>query len=307
MSAPELARHLEVSTRTIYRDVDALGTAGIPVYVDRGAQGGIRLLEGYRTDLTGLSPGEAESLFLMGIPGPLDELGLAPDMDAARHKLLAALPQARRPLAERLSQRVHVDTRGWDRAPLQTPHLATLAQAVLTDRRLTMVYLRGEDNREVRRTVDPLGLALKAGIWYLVAISGRWDVVFRVSRIRSVQILDERARRPHDFDLAAYWASWLADFESRRGGTTVHLRIDPVVVADLPRLLGEAVRTQVLDASADGRGWLDLEVAFDSIHEARTALLGLGASVEVVSPDELRAEMARAAREVAELYVGQPA
>jgi predicted DNA-binding transcriptional regulator YafY len=300
MSAPELARHLEVSTRPIYRDVDALGTAGIPVYVDRGAQGGVRLLEGYRTDLTGLSPGEAEALFLMGVPGPLDELGLAPEMEGARRKLLAALPQARRPLAERLRHRVHVDTVGWDQAPVHATHLATIAQAVLSERRISMVYVRA-DNREVKRTVDPLGVVLKAGIWYLVSLSGKYDVVFRVSRVRSVTVGDQPARRPHDFDLPGYWEQWLADFESRKGSVSVRIRLDPVVAAELPRHLGEAVRSKVLDAVAD-HGQLEIDLIFDSIVEARTSLLGLGPDIEVVSPAELRAEMARTAREVTKLY-----
>jgi predicted DNA-binding transcriptional regulator YafY len=305
MSAPELAGHLEVSTRTIYRDVEALSTAGIPVYVERGAQGGIRLLDGYHTDLTGLSPGEAEALFLMGIPGPLDELGLAPEMDAARRKLLAALPQARRPLAQRLRHRVHVDTVGWDKAPVHTSHLVTIAQAVLTERRITMVYVRGDDNREVRRTVDPLGVVLKAGIWYLVAISSKYDLVFRISRVRSVTVLDQPARRPHDFDLPAYWAHWLKDLESRRGGVAVRIRVDAVVAAELPRHLGEAVRSQVLDAAPSAAGQLELDLVFDSIQEARMSLLGLGAAMEVLSPVELRAEMARAAREVLTVYTDE--
>jgi predicted DNA-binding transcriptional regulator YafY len=302
MSAPELARHLEVSTRTIYRDVDALGTAGIPVYVDRGAQGGIRLLDGYQTDLTGLSPGEAEALFLMGIPGPLDQLGLSSDMEGARRKLLAALPQIRKPSAERLRQRVHVDTAGWDRAALHAPHLAAVARAVLSERRLTMVYVRS-DNREVRRTVDPLGLVLKTGIWYLVGLSGRWDVVYRLSRVRSVEVLDQPSRRPYDFDLVGYWTQWLTDFESRLESLKVRIRVDRVVASDLPRYLGESVRGQVLAAAtAAPSGQLELDLTFESVEEARKSLLGLGASVEVLSPSELRAEMARAAADLTRLY-----
>jgi predicted DNA-binding transcriptional regulator YafY len=222
-------------------------------------------------------------------------------MDAARRKLLAALPQARRPLAERLRQRVLVDTVGWDQAPVHATHLITIAQAVLTERRISMVYVRA-DNREVHRTVDPIGVVLKAGIWYLVSISGKYDVVFRVSRVRSVSVLGEKARRPHDFDLAAYWEQWLVDLESRRGVVSVRIRVDPVVAAELPRHLGEAVRSRVLDAAPSASGKLELDLIFESVGEARASLLGLGRDVEVVSPTELRAEMARVAREMAELY-----
>ena len=277
MSAPELARHLEVSTRTIYRDVEALGTAGIPVYLERGANGGIRLLEGYRTDLTGLSPGEAEALFLMGVPGPLDKLGLSPELPEARRKLLAALPQGRHRLAERLHQRIHVDTTSWDQGPPHAAQLATVARAVLTDRRLALVYVRA-DNREVNRSVDPLGLALKGGIWYLVALFGRWDTVYRVSRIRSAELVDEPARRPYDFDLAAYWAAWVEDLGSRRAEVTVHVRLGPEAAAELPRRLGEALRTQILQAGAAPQilragaapaGAIELALVFESVEDAR--------------------------------------
>jgi predicted DNA-binding transcriptional regulator YafY len=183
-------------------------------------------------------------------------------------------------------------------------HLATIAGAVLGERRLSMIYVRA-DNREVKRIVDPLGVVLKAGIWYLVAILGKWDVVFRLSRVRSVTLLDQPARRPHDFDLPGYWKQWLADFESRKGSVAVRIRVDPVVSAELPRQLGEAVRTKVLDAAPSERGQLEIDLIFGSIAEARTSLLGLGRDIEVLSPPELRAEMGRAAREVLDLYAGE--
>jgi predicted DNA-binding transcriptional regulator YafY len=311
MSAPQLARRLEVSVRTIYRDVEALSTAGIPVYVERGPTGGVRLLDGYRTDLTGLSPGEAEALFLLEIPGPLDQLGEASELAQARRKLLAALPQGRRPVAERLRRRVHVDTTGWDQSPVHAPHLATIADAVLSDRRIAMSYVRS-DNREVERRVDPLGLVLKAGIWYLVGYAGRWDVVYRLSRVRSVEVLAAPCRRPPDFDLAGYWDRWLDDFESYRGGTKVRIRADQATAVDLPRQLGEAVRGRVLAAAAaaaaaGGDSAFELDLVFESVDEARTSLLGLGAAVEVLSPGELRAEMARAAAGVVRLYAGEAA
>jgi len=304
MSAPELARHLEVSVRTIYRDVEALSGAGIPVYVERGPRGGVWLIDGYRTDLTGLSPGEAEALFLLDIPGPIDQLGVASELKQARHKLAAALPQGRRPVAERLRQRVHVDTTGWDQAPVPASHLATVADAVLTDRRIAMTYVRS-DNVEVQRRVDPLGLVLKGGIWYLVGYAGRWDVVYRLSRVRSVEVLPDPCRRPPDFELAGYWDRWLADFQSWRGGTTVRVRLDRLAAAELPRHLGEAVRGQVLAGVAAARnGPVELELFFESVADARSSLLGLAGAVEVVSPAELRAELARAAAEVVRLYAG---
>ena len=299
MSAGELARELEVSPRTIYRDVEALGAAGVPVYAERGAGGGIRLLDGYRTDLTGLSPGEAEALFLMGIPGPLDQLGLGSSLDAAQRKVLAALPPAGRATAERVRQRVHVDATGWERTPRPLPWLVTIARALWAERRLALRYVRA-DNQEVDRRVDPLGLVLKAGQWYLVAIAGEWDVTFRVSRVRWAELLDEPSRRPDDFDLTTHWATFLDDFESRRGAVPVRLRVAPEAVDDLPRFLGEHVRAGLLDA--DRSAPVELEVTFASLEDARAQLLGLGPSVVVLDPPELRDELVRVAREVIDAY-----
>jgi predicted DNA-binding transcriptional regulator YafY len=304
MTAPELAEELECSPRTIYRDLDALSGAGVPVYAERGVNGGIRLLDGYKTDLTGLSPGEAEALFLMGIPGPLDELGLGSALEGAQRKVLAALPESRRPGAERISQRIYVDAAGWDRDPGQLPWLPIVARALWTDRKLQMLYVRA-DNRMVQRRVDPLGLVLKAGNWYLVATTGRYQTVYRVSRVRRADVVDdEPLKRPPDFDLASYWVTWLAEFESRREADTteVHVLVSPEVAADMPRLFGEDVRLQVMHARPGEDGRCELKLTFSSMDEARLHLLGWGRAIEVVSPGQLRDELARAAREVMDLY-----
>jgi predicted DNA-binding transcriptional regulator YafY len=301
LSAPALAEELEVSVRTIYRDVDALSAAGIPVYATRGPQGGVRLLDGYRTDLTGLSPGEAEALFLMGIPGPMDELGLGSALDAVQRKVLAALPAAGRLTAERVRQRILVDATGWDRSPRALPWLPTIAEAVWSGRCLTMDYIRS-DNRHVRHRVDPRGLVLKAGQWYLVGWVGKWDVTFRVSRVRSAEVLDELSTGPEDFDLSAYWQNWLVEFGSQRGGLDVHLRVAPDAIDQLPRFLGEDVRAKTLEARADPSAWLELDLTFDSLEEARAQLLGLGTDIVVEEPLELREELARVAAQIVAQY-----
>lgn len=305
MSAPELAEELEVSVRTIYRDVEALSGAGVPVYAERGTGGGIRLLEGYRTDLTGMSPGEAETLFLMGMPGPLDELGLGTASDAAQRKLLAALPPAGRATAEQVRQRVHVDATGWDRAPRQVTWLPVLARAVWAERRVHLTYVRA-DSKEVDYDVDPLGLVLKGGQWYLLALVREYDVTFRVSRVRGVDILDEAVRRPKGFDLAEQWAASVQEFDEYRTQLSVRLRVALEAAADLPRLLGESVRAQLderLPASTEsGDGFVEVDLAYESLADARADLLGIGPSVEVLSPPELRTEMAKVAADVAKLY-----
>jgi predicted DNA-binding transcriptional regulator YafY len=301
MSAPALARELEVSTRTIYRDLEALGAAGVPVYAERGAQGGVRLIEGYRTNLTGLTAGEAEALFLMGTPGPLDELGLGPALDGAHRKLMATLSPAGRTHAERVRQRVHVDPAGWEREPRDLPWLPVIARALWNDHRLDVRYVRG-DNQVVERTVDPLGLVLKAGQWYLAALSGKWDVTYRVSRVLEATEVQKRANRPDDFDLVEYWAAHLAEFEAERGRAVVRVRVSPTAIDRLPAHLGEGVRSQTLEVEPDPDGWRQLELVFASLAEARTQLLGLGADVVVVEPSELRADMARVAGDVVDLY-----
>ncbi|MFD1150012.1 helix-turn-helix transcriptional regulator, partial [Saccharothrix hoggarensis] len=168
MTARELADELEVSIRTIYRDVEALGASGVPVYADRGPAGGYRLVDGYRTRLTGLTTEEAESLFLAGMPGPAAELGLGAVVAAAQLKVLAALPPELRSRAGRVRERFHLDAPGWFRGDEGTPHVAGIADAVWRQRRLRIRYVRWAQV-EVERTVEPLGLVLKAGTWYLVA------------------------------------------------------------------------------------------------------------------------------------------
>src|SRR5579859_347700 len=303
MSAPELARHLEVSVRTIYRDVEALSAAGIPVYVERGPRGGLRLLDGYRTDLTGLSTAEAEALFLLGLPGPLEQLGMRPALDGARRKLLAALPAARRQSAEGARQRVHVDPTGWDQSAGRTPHLLTIAHALFAARKLELDYVRA-DNQLVRRTVSPQGLVLKGSIWYLVALAGRWDATFRVSRVRSAAVIDEPATQIPDFDLTAYWERSVAEVASERakGRVTVHLRADRAAADELPWVLGEATRHQVVSAAEEDREALDLEVSFDSIDDACRTLLSLGGSVEVLDPPQLREHLVRGAHALIARY-----
>src|SRR3954454_10086623 len=183
MTAEQLARELEVSVRTIYRDVDALSIAGVPIYADRGPLGGIRLVDGYRTRLTGLTTQEAEALFLSGLPGPAAQLGLGTVVTAARLKVLAALPPELRARASRISQRFHLDAPGWFQGSESVPHLQTLSTAVWEDRKLSLGYRRNDGNT-VDRVVDPLGLVLKAGVWHLVVqTSGAAPRTYRVSRI----------------------------------------------------------------------------------------------------------------------------
>jgi predicted DNA-binding transcriptional regulator YafY len=211
LTAPELAERLEVSVRTIHRDIESLAAAGVPVEAIRGPAGGYRLPGGYRTRLTGLTADEAEALFAAGMPGPAAELGLGGELAAARLKVLAALPAELQERATRAQRLFHLDTRGWFRAEDRVPQLPALAAAVWRGCRVRIRYREGR--RVVRRTLDPLGLVLKGGAWYLVAHRAAGMRVYRISRVVSVRHLEEELRRPRGFDLARYWEQWSREFE----------------------------------------------------------------------------------------------
>ena len=298
MSAPDLARELEVSVRTVFRDVDALSAAGVPVFAERGAGGGIRLVAGYQTDLTGLSSNEAQALLLLGIPGPLDDLGLSAHHRAAERKLLAALPAAARSDAERTRQRLHVDAAGWDRPPSDVAFLATVTDATFRDRRLRLAYERG-DTRRVTRVVDPLGLVLKGGTWYLVGLVDGDHRVFRISRVRGVDVLDEGFERPGDFDLGEFWSAWSAAYSAGVDWVTVRVRVAAAFLAELPWAVGEHVRSALGSARRARDGSVTLDLRYYSYDEARRSVLGMGTQVDVVRPGRLRREVAEEARAVA--------
>lgn len=219
MTARELSDELEVSLRTIYRDVESLSAAGVPVYADRGPTGGYQLLDGYRTRLTGMTGDEADTLFLAGMPGPAAELGLGAMLAAAELKLLAALPPELGGRAARVRQRFHLDAPGWFRQDEPTPHLAALADAVWNDRLVEVRYRRWKQPREVTRTLAPLGVVLKAGRWYLVARAGEETRTYRVGEVLEVTTLDGRFARPDDFDLAGFWQVWTRRYEESVYGT----------------------------------------------------------------------------------------
>lgn len=303
LTATELAEELEVSVRTVYRDVDALGEAGVPIYAERGPQGGMRLVEGYRTRLTGLTTDEAEALFLSGLPGPAAELGLGTVVAAARLKVLAALPPELRSRASRLGQRFHLDAPGWFQSAEATPHLVTLSTAVWEDRRADVRYDRGA--REVLRTLDPLGLVLKGGVWYLVAMSDGQIRTYRVSRCREVALRPDHFARPDVFDLAAFWTESTAAYEATVERVLVELRVHPDRLGPLAGAVGEAAvaGAERLDVP-DRDGWLHLRLLLDWPDEVHERLLPLGPWVEVLTPLDVRERLISTARQTLARYGG---
>jgi predicted DNA-binding transcriptional regulator YafY len=301
MTAAELAQELEVSERTVHRDVDALGEAGVPIYAERGPHGGVQLVEGYRTRLTGMTGDEAEALFLSGLPGPAAELGLGTVVTAARLKVLAALPSELRVRASRLVERFYLDAAGWFRGGDSVPHLAAVAEAVWEGRRLWIEYER--DDVRVERVLEPLGLVLKAGIWYAVASVEGEIRTYRLSRVTAARPLDERFERPDGFDLAAHWSESIAAYEREVPRIDVTVRVAPARLPALADLLGNQV---VADAERlaepDPDGWTRLVLRLDYPHDAPGRLLGLGRDMEVLGPPEVRARVIELADGVIERH-----
>jgi predicted DNA-binding transcriptional regulator YafY len=294
MTAAELSRELEVSVRTIHRDVDALSASGVPIYAERGPLGGVRLVDGYRTRLTGMTADEAEALFLSGLPGPAAELGLGTVVAAARLKVLAALPTELRARASRLVERFHLDAAGWFRAGEPTPCLPDLAEAVWEGRRIVVTYERGD--QAVERSLEPMGLVLKAGVWYVVAGSEGQIRTYRASRVTATQRLDERFERPSDFDLATFWAESSAAYEREVPRIEVIVRVAQECLGVLATAVGsrateEAVR---LD-EPDPEGWLPLRLRLDWPDDVARRLLSAAPDVEVLEPLDMRAAVIRLA------------
>ncbi|MEU7282468.1 WYL domain-containing protein [Streptomyces sp. NPDC045431] len=293
VSARGIADELNVSVRTAYRDVARLQAAGVPVYAEPGRGGGYRLLDGYRTRLTGMSEGEARALFFAGLPGPAADLGFTAEMSAARLKLLAALPAGLREEAARAATLFHLDAPGWYREPEQTPHLPLLVDAVLNQRAVEVRYRRWRAPQEVDRHLHPYGLVLKSGTWYLVAATEKGAATYRVTHILEAALGDERFDRPRDFDLGAYWASYLDDFRARRYTGTATVRLSPRGRRRLPdNVPPEVVRAVDSTATAVGDdGWVEAVIPIEGTEHACGELLRLGGDVEVVSPAELRQAM----------------
>ena len=303
LTAAELARELEVSQRTIFRDVDALSAAGVPIYSERGPTGGVRLVDGYRTRLTGMTPEEAEALFLGGLPGPAAELGLGTVMTAARLKVLAALPPELRARASRIVERFHLDAAGWFRTSEDVPRLPALSEAVWGQRRLRIHYQRGD--RSVERVVDPLGVVLKAGIWYLVAASEGQIRTYRASRMAQVEPLVDHFERPPGFDLAGHWQESIAAYEREVARIEVIALVPEDELGALHDVAGASGSVEVADRIPGNEGKaarLRVRLTLDWPDEVPGRLLAMGADLEVLGPPEIRDRMIAMAKAVIATY-----
>jgi predicted DNA-binding transcriptional regulator YafY len=301
MTAQALADEFEVSVRTIYRDIEQLSAADVPVYADRGPNGGFELLDGYRTKLTGLSATEAATLFLAGLPGPAAELGLAEVMSTAQMKLTAALSEGARASATRVAARFHLDPMGWFRGAEDARFLPAIAAAVWNETAVDVQYRRYQG--VVTRKLQPLGLVLKGGVWYFVALSSGQTRTYRVSNLVEVTATDDRFERPKDFDLVRFWTMTSHTFEVGLLRDKAVLRVSPRGMA-MFSLFAAAVSQAAAESAgpSDTDGWITVQIPIESIDRAATDLLRLGAEAEVLEPPELRDRIASLAADISRLY-----
>jgi predicted DNA-binding transcriptional regulator YafY len=305
-TAQAIAAELEVSVRTVYRDLEALVAAGVPVLAESGPGGGCRLMEGYRFPLRGLSPDEAEALLILGVPGVVRELGLDAALDAAQRQIrvTAGGPDLNG------AALVHLDMPRWFGGQEDVRCLRDLARALRSGRRLALGYRPPGDPGDAEpRVVGPLGLVNKAGLWYLVAApAGRGHDrpgvrVFRVARIASARPLAEPFERPVDFELAAFWRQWSAEFEASRPRLPVTLRASPRALAILGEVFGQAAGPALAAAlPPDEHGWRVLTLSFEHERAAAHRLAGFGDQVEVLAPASVRAGLVATARQILGRY-----
>jgi predicted DNA-binding transcriptional regulator YafY len=298
VTAAELAERLEVSPRTVYRDAEALSSAGVPIYTERGRAGGIRLLPGYRTDVTGLTQDEARALFVLTTGGAQEDLGLGTAARSAILKVMRAVPEPFRPAAAATSQRILVDPAGWMRPPDPVGALGVLQGAVFTDRRLRLRYRSSGQGSASVRVVDPYGLVCKAGIWYLVADSGGEPRLFRVSRVASAVVAEEPVRRRAGIELAEVWSSLRREVEDRPAPLEVVVRVRREWLDLFGRMSAAHLDGPLPQAAGE---WTQVRLRYPGVMAARP-LLSFGANVEVVSPASVRADLAAVAAEIVGQY-----
>jgi predicted DNA-binding transcriptional regulator YafY len=295
MTARDLAKRLEVSERTILRDMDALSGSGVPVVAERGTGGGWSLLDEYQTKLTGLNPAEIQALFFARPSQWMADLGLKQPSETAWIKLQASLPPGARPQAEFVRQRILIDPRSWRDPAGAIPCLPILLDSLWRQRRVRFVYEKvlGEPGE---RTADPLGLVARGSTWYLIALVEEQPRTYRVSRIRAVTILDERGTRPEDFDLTAWWEKSATEFREKLP------RYYATFLADRSVMHWIRYRGWRLEQETPESERVRMRVRFDAEEEALQFVLSFGGAVEVVDPGELRSKVVTRAAAIIERH-----
>jgi predicted DNA-binding transcriptional regulator YafY len=302
LSASDLAAEFEVSVRTIHRDIDQLSSAGVPVYAERGRDGGFQLMDGYQTKLTGLSGEEAQFVMLGGLGAVAADLGVAPELASAQMKLAASLPPAQGARAQFVEERFLFDPNDWYRARERPEYLALAAHALWQEKRLKIDY----DSWEKRaiRILDPLGLVLKSGTWYLVAASRGGLRTYRVSSILSATVQDAPCQRPKGFRLDDYWTKQVRDFEASLLTDTARVRLTAQGVRRLCELSAAAANA-LSNVPAGPDGHVEADIPVEGINPAAALFLRLGDEVEILSPPPLRQRLYEIGARLVGRYQGQ--
>lgn len=301
ITADALAKELDVSPRTIYRDIDALSMAGVPVYANGGPGGGYALLDSYRTTLTGLNEEEIRALFMLTIPTPLAQLGMNQQLKGAILKLTSSFNHEHQEKADALRQRIYLDSAGWFQSNESVPYLKMIQEAVWQDRQLIIFYRR-RNGVVTERHISPYALVAKASVWYVVAETDNGMRVYRVARIDAVQLTETHFTRPVEFDLPQFWSEWVAEYESSVPQYPVTLQVSPQLTTKLPYILGKGIRPLLENTPPNENGWRTIAYTFERIEEAQAFVLSMGAGAKVIAPKELRDAVLVLAKEVVAGY-----
>lgn len=289
MTASALAQALDVSERTIMRDVDQLSVAGVPIWAERGREGGLRLRPGWSTHLTGMTDHEANALMLAGLPGAAADLGLGEAAVSARLKLVASVPMPMREQASRVADRLHIDPVDWYREHDAPAQLREVADAVWRSVRIRVRYASWR--KTSWRELEPLGLVLKAGAWYVAAReTGKRDVrTYRLGHVLESQPGRGSFKRPSSFDLARYWRESSARFENELRPLQARVWMSPWALESLAQTRSRYVELPAPARSARERaGWRPVLLAIESVEEGARRILSFGGEAEVIGPAPLR-------------------
>ncbi|BDH61663.1 transcriptional regulator [Lysinibacillus sp. PLM2] len=300
MTAKELSERLEVTERTIYRDMEALSGAGIPVFAERGKNGGWSLLEGYRTNLTGLKESEIRALFVSPSQQLIEDLGLSRTFEEARNKLIASLPYSYQENAKNVWNRIYIDTSTWRQRKEKMETFEVLKSAIWNENKIKIEYQRA-DGKTSERVVNPLGLVAKGALWYFIASKEDNEIRnYRVSRIKTAEPIGDSFTRPKNFDLAQYWSESTKNFLDNLPKYDIRVEIEPSI---LPRLQFSGRFVQSVDLeNKNQNGWIPVKLSFDTEDEARRYVLGFADQMKVIQPKELRQKIVEMAEATINFY-----
>lgn len=296
VTTSRLAELLDVSKRTIHRDMEALSTSGIPIYAERGYDGGWMLSEGYRTNLTGLKVDELRALFLIYATSVVNDLGLGSEFDSAFIKLLASTPPAYQNQVRSLRERVHIDSTGWPQGIHSTADLPLLLKAVEDNGILIIDYHKKDKSEE--RTVFPLGLVAKGNIWYLVTQMGSHYRTFRVSNIKGVRFSGKKFRRPQSFHLQNYWVNWWENFKNSIPQYIVEIEVNNQQISKIKNIPFLRLLQTIPGSNEISR----MQIDFETEEKAIRNVLSMGADAKVISPEKLRKKIEVETQKTLELY-----